>query len=70
MPAGAAPCGQTVQNPGPNGATTVRLRTAAVTVPGAGSGAAPVTLTDSVPPGASAEVCRVSTSRCDTGIAT
>ncbi len=48
----------------------MRFSTAAVTVPGAGSGAAPVTLTDSVPPAPNGAVCRVSTSRCDVGIAT
>ncbi len=49
---------------------TVRLSTAATTVPGAGSGAAPVTLTDSEPPAGRAVDRRVSTSRCAVGIAT
>ena len=49
---------------------TVRLSTAATTVPGAGNGAVPVTLTDSDPPAGSAVESRVSTSRCAVGIAT
>ena len=62
--------GQTVQNPGAAGGATVRLRTAAVTVPAAGSGAAPVTLTEIVPPGAIGRAALVSSSRCDVGIGT
>jgi hypothetical protein len=44
--------------------------TAATTVPGAGSGAAPVTFTDNDWPAPSGDVSRVSSSRCDVGMAT
>ena len=49
---------------------TVRLSTAATTVPGAGKGAAPVTLTDTDPPAGTAVASRVSRSRCAVGMAT
>jgi len=51
-------------------AIEVTLRTAATTVPGEGSGETPVTLTEIVAPAARGREDRVSTSRCEIGIAT
>jgi len=62
--------GHTVQNPGADGGVTVRLSTAAVTVPVAGSGALPVMATETVPFAGTGRDPRVSSSRCDVDIAT
>ena len=59
--------GQTVQKPGRIGCVTVRLMTAATTVPAAGSGASPVTLIETTPFAPSGAELRVSSSRSAVG---
>ena len=65
------PCGKAVQNPTPAVPTTVMLSTAARVVSMAGSGDAPATRTDTVPPaGTGVPASRVSRSRVGDGSAT